>query len=276
MESSGNSSQGFMEIETGAENLDGSTVFHLIKEILGFVLYMHHQIPSVLQHLETEFDALKEECKNLESTVTEAELNATSRRKHNGRVREVKQGIKRLEKLMNAISSLLSALQNMLTEIPNIQRVVLVLGGSLVRPQHVYEIFFPHGRFVSASANECSKNKAAEALSKKAIRALISNGAGARSYAGPAKLFLLVKAPSTSNLSDHFLPKRDFKYSKKIVPFRLHINCRIHDQYMDESHPTSEASNLINLLDDSSTDMIWFQCKHSIKGLASKASLEEE
>ena len=124
----------------------------------------------------------------------------------------MKQGIKRLEKLMNSISSLLSAIQNMLTETPNIQRVVLVLGGSLVRPQHVYEILFPHGRFVSASANDCSKKKAAVALSKKvlllpcisiiciqfikvhfynligylsqAIRALISNGAGARSYAG--------------------------------------------------------------------------------------------
>lgn len=123
----------------------------------------------------------------------------------------MKQGIRRLEKLMNAISSLLSALQDTLTEIPNIQRVVLVLGASLLRPQHVYEIFFTHGRFVSASANDCSKSKAAEALSRKvlplpphyfyylhriyqitysigylsqAIRALISNGAGASSYAG--------------------------------------------------------------------------------------------
>lgn len=34
---------------------------------------------------------------------------------------------------------------------------------------------------------------------------------------GPSKLFLLVKAPAYLNLPLHFLPKRDFKYNKKVM-----------------------------------------------------------
>ena len=34
------------EIETAADGLGRSEIFHIVKEILGFVLYMHHQIPS--------------------------------------------------------------------------------------------------------------------------------------------------------------------------------------------------------------------------------------
>ncbi|XP_058083492.1 uncharacterized protein LOC131231338 [Magnolia sinica] len=263
---------GFAEVETVAEGLERSAVFHLVKEIVGFVLYMHHQIPAILQQLENEFDMLKKESKNLDSVQTQTGLNATSRRRHNGRIREVKQGIKRMEKLMNSISTLLSALQLMLDETPNIEGVILVLGGSLIRPQYVYEMFFSRGRVASESEKYCTKSRAAEALSRKAIRALVSNGAGAGSYAGPAKLFLLVKAPATLNLSQHFLPKRDFRYSKKIVPFRLHIKCRTQYQYMDESHHTSQ-SNSISILDSASNDMIWFQCRHTIKGLASKTTL---
>jgi hypothetical protein len=35
-------------------------------------------------------------------------------------------------------------------------------------------------------------------------------------FIGPSKLFLLVKAPSSFNLPLHFLPKREFRYSKKV------------------------------------------------------------
>lgn len=34
---------------------------------------------------------------------------------------------------------------------------------------------------------------------------------------GPCKLFLLVKAPSSFNRPLHFLPKRDFRFSKKVT-----------------------------------------------------------
>ena len=37
---------GFTEIETNAEGLGPSEMFHITKELIGFVLYMHHQIPS--------------------------------------------------------------------------------------------------------------------------------------------------------------------------------------------------------------------------------------
>lgn len=33
---------------------------------------------------------------------------------------------------------------------------------------------------------------------------------------GPTKLFVLVRASSSFNLPLHFLPKRDFRYSKKV------------------------------------------------------------
>lgn len=81
---------------------------------------------------------------------------------------------------------------------------------------------------------------------EQAIRALISSGAGSSSYAGfcadmsflcqckrvinsvlksfklfagPSKLFLLVKSSSTFNVPLHFLPKRDFRYGKKVLSF---------------------------------------------------------
>lgn len=33
-------------VEIKEESLERSTVLHLVKEVLGFVLYMHQQIPS--------------------------------------------------------------------------------------------------------------------------------------------------------------------------------------------------------------------------------------
>ncbi|KAK1257567.1 hypothetical protein QJS04_geneDACA017522 [Acorus gramineus] len=204
-----------METTDGLEN---SVVFHVVKEIIGFILYMHHQIPSVLQHLECEFDNLKNEHKELEKVVLPpAEQKASFQRKHNLKIREVKQGIKKLEKLMHAISTFLSAFQVILDQIPDADGVILVLGGSLIRPQHVYELTFSRSGIACRSEYGLNRDRVAEILSKKAIRALISTGAGGATYAGPMKLFLLVKAPVTFNLPMHFLPKRDFTYSKKVT-----------------------------------------------------------
>ena len=33
---------------------------------------------------------------------------------------------------------------------------------------------------------------------------------------GPIKLFVLIKAPSSFNQPMHFLPKRDFRYNRKV------------------------------------------------------------
>jgi hypothetical protein len=35
-----------VEVQAAAATLRRSEVFHVIKEVVGFVLYMHHQIPS--------------------------------------------------------------------------------------------------------------------------------------------------------------------------------------------------------------------------------------
>lgn len=82
-------------------------------------------------------------------------------------MREVKHGIKRLEKLMNTVSNLQIALQTIITETPNIERVILIIGSSPFRPQYVYEIGFSHGKVVSEYASNFGKNKIAEAISRK-------------------------------------------------------------------------------------------------------------
>jgi len=84
------------------------------------------------------------------------------------RKREVKNEIKKLEKLMKTISSLRSALQLMIREAPGIQKVVLILGGSPLRPQNAYELLFTQRRdHVLGYEGDFAKSKAAEALSKK-------------------------------------------------------------------------------------------------------------
>ncbi|XAR58538.1 hypothetical protein NMG60_11013970 [Bertholletia excelsa] len=267
----GTSEMEFMEIETSAGSLESSVIFHVVADILGFVLYMHQQIPSVLQDISLEFDDLQTEYKELEIVLAQSEVKASLRRKHAGRMREIKLGIRRLEKVMKTVSSVKSALKLMISEIPDIQQVILVLGASPLRPQHVYEVWFSHGKLVSGSAGDFTKSRTAEGLSRKAIRTLISRGAGSDSYAGPTKLFLLVKAPSSINMPMHFLPKRDFKWGKKIVPVRLRFKCKPQGQEVDAQPVDSN-----NLIGPTSNEYIWFQCRHTIKGLVSKTSSTED
>ncbi|XP_012092258.1 uncharacterized protein LOC105650003 isoform X2 [Jatropha curcas] len=275
MEGDGSSEMEYTEINTNAESLDNSVIFHVIKDVLGFVLYMHQQIPSVLQDIGLEFDSLKEEYQELEMALAQDEAKASIRRKHNSRKREVKSGIKRLEKLMNTLNGLESALQLIISEIPSLESFILILGASPLRPQHVYELWFSHGKVVLRGANDFTKSKAAEGLSRKAIRTLITKGGGSGSYPGPTKLFLLVKAPSSFNLPLHFLPKRDFRYSRKIVPVRLRLNCKSKDQDMVAPVNACQTGSSINLTDSTSNEFIWFQCRHVVKGLVFATPTEE-
>ncbi|PAN30876.1 hypothetical protein PAHAL_5G369200 [Panicum hallii] len=248
---------GLVEVQAAAAALRRSEVFHVVKELVGFVLYMHHQIPSVLQSLENEFASLKEEMI-----------------KYNTRKREVRCRIKKHEKLMNGISTLLCALQQALDEVSSIEGVVLILGGSLVRPLFVYDITISHGTFDSGSAKDQALTKLAQSVSRKAIRALVSCGAGSLSYTGPSKLFLLVRCPSTLNLPLDFLPKRDFRYSKKVVPLQMHIKCSKAGCQWNNQHHMPIANAPCSTSESSPSDAIWFQCKHTIRGLPGKASLE--
>lgn len=275
IEGEGRSEMQYTEIKTTAEFFDSSVIFHVVSDIVAFVLFMHKQIPSLLQDICGEYNTLHTECKELEMVFTQSEMKTSSRRKHVGRMREVKRGIRRLDKLMNTVSSLQSAFQMMITESPKIQGVILILGASPKRPQHVYEMSFAQERVVSGGACDFTKSKTAERLSKKAIRALISKGAGSGSYAGPTKLFLLVKAPSSVNLPLHFLPKRDFRYNKKVVPFRLRIKCGTQNQEMDAPYDPL-TTNSVSSTNSTSTELIWFQCRHVIKGLASRTLSTEE
>ncbi|RZC55410.1 hypothetical protein C5167_014270 [Papaver somniferum] len=262
-EGEGSSERQEIEIVGTEDTLEKSVIFHLLKEIISFVLYMHQQIPAVLQEMTSEFESMHTERKELETALAQREVRLSARRQHNGRMREVKQGIRRLEKLMRDFSRIQTALQLMLNEVHGLESVVLILGGSPLRPQHVYEMSFSHGRIVEECTMDYTKSRIADALSRKALRALISNGAGSVSYSGQTKLFLLVKAPATLNMPLHFLPKRDFKFHKKVVPFRLRVKCSIQGQNANVQH---QASN----------DSIWFQCKHTIKGLPSSTPTPDE
>ncbi|CDP03621.1 unnamed protein product [Coffea canephora] len=262
--------QEFTDIHTASDSLNSSVIFHVVTDILAFVLYMHHQIPSVLQDISLEFDELQKEYKDLEILLaSQAEMKASLRRKHVSRKREVKQGIRRLEKLINSVSNFETALQLLIPQIPQVERLILVLGPSPLRPIHLYELCFSSGTTVSA---DFVRTKVADGICRKAIRTLISGGAGSNSdsYSGPSKLFLLVKAPSSLNLPLHFLPKREFRYNKKIAPFKLRFKCRSEqpalNAQVDDPQPASSV-----LMNSTSTDNVWFQCRHIIKGLASKS-----
>ncbi|VVA89804.1 unnamed protein product [Arabis nemorensis] len=235
-----------VDIATTASSLGGSGVFHIINDIVGFVLYMHQQIPSVLQDMSLEFEGLQTEYMDLEANLTQPEVKPLVRRKLVSRKRDVKHEIKKLKKLMNTISSLRNALQLMIREAPGIQRVVLILGGSPLRPQKAYELLFAHNDHVLSNEVDFAKSKAAEALSKKTIRALISTGAGSTSCPGPMRLFILVHAPSSLNLPQHFLPKRDFRYNRKFVPLKLRFKCRTQD---------NETNSTLNC---GTNDRIWY------------------
>lgn len=275
----GESSLGIAQIETTAESLSRSDIFYVVKEVLGFILYMHQQIPSVLQHLEHEFDSLEEDYKQLElSHSTQAESGKKKfsfHRKNNMRKNEVKSSIKRLEKFMNSISALFSALQEAIDASPKFQGVTFLLGGSLVRPQYVYEMLFSHFRVSSDRVNVNIKSKIAEVLSRKAVRRLISSGAGSSSFSGPTRLFLLIKCSCTFNSPLHFLPKRDFNFTKKVQPIKLHFNSKSGDQAMNNLHYNPMENNSNSSADIDLNDMIWYQCRHTLKGLAQKSQETE-
>ncbi|KAI3439435.1 uncharacterized protein J3R85_004863 [Psidium guajava] len=264
------------EIATSSDSIDVSLIFHLVNDILGFVLYMHQQIPSMLQDMSLEFDSKRNEYKEMEAELAQGELRASLRRKVNGRMRELKRGFRSSEKLMNAISSLQDALRLVVSENPHIWEILLILGGSPLRPQYVYRLCFLHGKVVSRDASDFTKNRVAEVLSRKAIRALISRGAGSGGYPGPTKLFLLVKAPTSFNQPLYFLPKRDFRCNKKIVPFCLQIKCKSRQQEKTEINQDPQTGMSVSLKDCRSDDLIWFQCRHVIKGLASTVPSAEE
>lgn len=70
---------------------------------------------------------------------------------------------------MKVMSNIQTALQLMLNEVHGIEGVILILGASPIRPQHVYEMSFSHGRIVAESTTDYTKNRTADALSRKVL-----------------------------------------------------------------------------------------------------------
>ncbi|XP_062114261.1 uncharacterized protein LOC133825294 [Humulus lupulus] len=264
----------YMEIKTTADSIDSSMIFHAINEVSGFLLYTYQQIPYVLQDITLEFKKWCKEYSKLETDLAQIQGTGVLRRKHASEMREIKYEIRRFEKLIRTISDFQTALKLMISEVPNFQAAILVLGATPLRPRAVYEFSFPNHHSASVvTAPDFAKTRAAEVLAKKAIRGLISKRVGSGSYPGISKLFLLVKAPSSMNLPLHFVPKRDFRYSKKVVPFIVRFKCRTQAcKEMDandlELHTESSTETAPN-------ELIWFQCRHVIKGLAFNTQTEE-
>ncbi|EPS60167.1 hypothetical protein M569_14637, partial [Genlisea aurea] len=188
-----NSEIEFMDIAVPG-SFDGSVVFRVVIDVVGFILFMHQQIPSVIEGMTQEFAELQSEYADLEAELTSSETKSLSRKRNQASRKR-------------------------------------------------------YG--TSASGDLTRSSKLAESTSRKAIRALISNGAGSDSCPGPTKLFLFVKAPSCFSSPLNFLPKRELRYNKKIMPLRLRFLCRGSDD--------AEISG---------RDLIWYECRHIIKGIS--------
>ncbi|CAN0892874.1 hypothetical protein LINGRAHAP2_LOCUS17822 [Linum grandiflorum] len=214
-------------IEARADCLGSSVIFHVIKDVIGFVLYMHQQIPSILQDLSAEYDNLQTECKDLETALSPCEAKGSFRRQQAGRMREIKRGIKKLQKLMNTVDGLETALQFIISQVPGMESVILILGSSPIRPHHVYEFCFAHGNAVAADTSDFTRNKVVEGL------------------------------------------------AKKVVPFRVQLKCRSQGLSPVDQNYASHTSNSNCTGDSASNDLIWFQCRHVLKGLAFKIPDEE-
>ena len=76
------------------------------------------------------------------------EVKPSFRRKHVSKMRDIKVGIKRLDKLMNSLLNVQTAFKIMISEIPTIDDVVLALGASPLRPQHIYVLNFSSARLM--------------------------------------------------------------------------------------------------------------------------------
>lgn len=92
---------------------------------------------------------------------------SSTQRMHKYRIREVKQRLRRLDKLMTSISNFLLSFSLVLDETPNAQEFILIIGASLARPLHAYEISFSCRRRNSKNCEQNIRRKVKETLSRK-------------------------------------------------------------------------------------------------------------
>lgn len=99
--------------------------------------------------------------------ATGTELKASSRRKHVSKMRDIKMGIRRMDKFMNTLLKVQNAIKVIISEVAAIEGVILALGASPLRPQHIYALNFSHGTAGSKVSDDFARSKAAEGLSRK-------------------------------------------------------------------------------------------------------------
>ncbi|GKD26630.1 hypothetical protein Tco_1232844 [Tanacetum coccineum] len=68
-----------------------------------------------------------------------------------------------------------------------------------------------------------TRTRVAKGILRKAIRTLVSKGAASDTYVVFSKLFMLDKAHSSFNMPQHFLPKYDFRYNRKVLLLDAHL-----------------------------------------------------
>nr|GEW27182.1 hypothetical protein [Tanacetum cinerariifolium] len=249
-----------------------------IKRLITWILLKFCVIFRILQDLNLEFDGLNTEYKDLEIALAQTELKGSERRIQMGRKREVKHGIKRLEKLMKTVANTQTALQLLFSEMPHVEAVILILGGSPGRPRHVYEVSFSHGQGVRSDPSDFTRTRVAEGISRKVIRTLVSKGAGSDTYAD-YQIEILYNVRQSflfqvngGELVHHHCSDYAVLF---IVPMRLRIKCKNQGRGAHAQKCDHQSADLNNMSDSTSDDYIWFQCRHVIKGLACKSTPEE-
>ncbi|KAH7302113.1 hypothetical protein KP509_23G057200 [Ceratopteris richardii] len=235
---------------------DGGPVDGIIimRDIIAYILFMHHQIPLPLDQLEMSADENIVEITNCEVPSLPRE-----RREKLSRMRIVKRELKRRTKLVQNIQTLLSALQTASQELSYMPSLLLVLGSSSKQPHAAYEIQF-HGASNShllAQTEEIqdlgksySKETISKRLSKKVIRTLITEDDGP----------LITDAASC--LQD-FVPNRFFTTESRKIQACLRV---IQISETSSLQKPQIAGPCRNEGTSCNSDVIWFQCKSKVKG----------
>lgn len=76
-------------------------------------------------------------------------------------------GIRRMDKFMNTLLKVQTAIKVMISQVPTMEKLVLALGASPLRPLHIYVLNFSHGAARTTDSDDFGRSKLAEGLSRK-------------------------------------------------------------------------------------------------------------
>ncbi|KAL2653941.1 hypothetical protein R1flu_022069 [Riccia fluitans] len=263
-------------------SLSMTALMHMLTELIYFVLYMHQQMPCTYEELQSCCIGHAKEAEEL-SGGNSTPLSNQQLRSERGRERRESKRLKKLLKLKDEIERIIRSLLSSLSNMSNIRSVLILLGASPLRPKHVYEVQLDCG-LNDDETEDRRVDKSKADLSRKLIRALISDAATS-SADGPMKLFLLVHASSNSQAApEDFHPKRGFLVSSKKVCRTLvrivqeqatNLEDEVSSISLSDRSP-SRSQDMDIETDDSreDEDNIWYQCLHTVKGLFEGSSTD--